>query len=315
MSNLHTAPTAAPALLAMAAWLAGCSSVPAPALPHQPAAMAGNHNLAPCPPGLGVMDGWDLRAPPRHVHGNTWYVGTCGLSALLVTSEHGHVLIDGASTAAGPLILANIRALGIDPAQVRYLLNSHEHSDHAGGLAHLQQATGAPLLARQPAVAALRRGHGDRSDPQHLEPGSGFAPIGQVQAIADDQVLQLGSLAIRVHATPGHTPGGTSFSWRSCQQGQCLSIAYTDSVSAISDAQFRYDQHPQAVADFRAGLDTLAAMPCDLQITPHPLGSALFARLDGQQPLVDGQACKRYAQAGRQGLAQRLQDEAAGRKP
>lgn len=299
----------------MLVWLTGCSSQPAPASAAPSAVMAGNHNVAPCPAGLGVMDGWDLRAPPRHVHGNTWYVGTCGLSALLVTSEQGHVLIDGTSAAAGPLILANIRALGVDPAQVRYLLNSHEHSDHAGGLAHLQQATGAPLLARQPAVAALRHGHGERSDPQQLEPGSGFAPIDQVQAIADDQVLQLGSLTITVHATPGHTPGGTSFSWPSCEQGQCLSIAYTDSVSAISDAQFRYDQHPQAVADFRAGLDTLAAMPCDLQITPHPLGSALFARLDGQQPLVDGQACQRYAQAGRQGLAQRLQDEAAGRKP
>ena len=100
MSNLHTAPTAAPALLAMAAWLASCSSLPAPALPHQPAAMAGNYNVAPCPPGLGVMDGWDLRAPPRHVHGNTWYVGTCGLTALLITSDQGHVVIDGASASS-----------------------------------------------------------------------------------------------------------------------------------------------------------------------------------------------------------------------
>lgn len=157
--------------------------------------------------------------------------------------------------------------------------------------------------------------HGERSDPQQLEPDSGFAPIGQVQAIADDQILQRGSLAITAHATPGHTPGGTSCSWRSCQQGQCLSIACTDSVSAISDAVYRYDQHPQAVADFRAELDTLAAMPCDLQITLHPLGSALFARLDSQQPLVDSQACQRYAQAGREGLAQRLQDEAAGHQP
>jgi metallo-beta-lactamase class B len=264
---------------------------------------------------MDVMDGWDQPASPRRIHGNTWYVGTCGLTALLVTSSQGHVLIDGAGAAAGPLIAANIRALGLDPTQVRYLLNSHEHADHAGGLAHLQQVTGAPLLARQPAVDALRRGHGDRSDPQQREPGSGFVPITNVQAIAADHVVQLGELAIRVHATPGHTPGGTSFSWQSCEQGRCLSIAYTDSVSAISDAWFRYDQHPQAVADFRSGLDTLAAMPCDLHITPHPLASDLFARLAGKADLIDPQACQRYAQAGQRGLSQRLADEAAGRKP
>lgn len=298
--------------LAAAGLFSACASGPVP-----PAAVptADNEHIAPCPDGMGVMDGWDRPAPPHRIHGNTWYVGTCGLTALLITSDQGHVVIDGASAAAGPLIAANIRALGFDPAQVRYLLNSHEHHDHAGGLAHLQQATGAPLLARQPAVASLRRGHGDRSDPQQLEPGSGFAPIGQVQAIADEHVVRVGGLAITVHATPGHTPGGTSFSWRSCEQGQCLSIAYTDSVSAISDAVYRYDQHPKAVADFRAGLQTLAVMPCDLHITPHPLASDLFARLQGQAPLRDPQACQRYAQVGQRGLERRLGEEAAGRKP
>lgn len=308
-------PVVLPALLLLGvAGLAGCAGSALTAT-GSPGATASAEGIAPCPPGLSVMQGWDLRAPPRHIHSNTWYVGTCGLTALLITTDQGHVLIDGASAAAGPLIAANIRTLGFDPAQVRYLLNSHEHHDHAGGLAHLQQATGAPLLARQPAVAALRRGHGDRSDPQQLEPGSGFAPIAQVQAIADDHVLRVGGLAISVHATPGHTPGGTSFSWRSCQHGQCLSIAYTDSVSAISDDLYRYDQHPQAVRDFRAGLQTLAALPCDLHLTPHPLGSGLFARLDGSAPLLEAGACQRYAQAGQRGLAQRLQDEAAGRKP
>ena len=299
-------------LLLMAGLMTACSTRP---VSDADTTGAGSTAPAACPPDMGVMDGWDRPAPPQRIHGNTWYVGTCGLTALLITSDQGHVVIDGASAAAGPLIAANIRALGLDPTQVRYLLNSHEHADHAGGLAHLQQVTGAPLLARQPAVDALRRGHGDRSDPQQREPGSGFAPITNVQAIAADHVVQLGELAIRVHATPGHTPGGTSFSWQSCEQGQCLSIAYTDSVSAISDAWFRYDQHPQAVADFRSGLDTLAAMPCDLHITPHPLASDLFNRLDGNAPLPDPQACQRYAQAGQRGLNQRLREEAAGRKP
>lgn len=286
------------------------------ASPASPEASA-IHDIPACPAGAAVMDGWNDRAPPRRIFGNTWYVGTCGLSAVLVTSDQGHVLIDGGTVAAGPLIEANIRALGLDPHAVKYLLNSHEHSDHAAGLAHLQAATGAPLLARAPALATLRKGKSDRSDPQYLEPGGSFPPVADVAVIGDGEVVRVGPLALTAHATPGHTPGGTSWTWRSCEGARCLGIAYTDSVSAISDAQYRYLDHPEMVAAFRRGLDTLAALPCDIHVTPHPLGSDLFARLagDGAAPLVDAGACKRYAQNGRAQLDARLKEEAAGRKP
>ena len=287
-----------------------------PASPASPEASV-THSIPACPAGAGVMEGWNDRAPPRRIFGNAWYVGTCGLSAVLVTSDQGHVLIDGGTVAAGPLIEANIRALGFDPHAVKYLLNSHEHSDHAAGLAHLQAATGAPLMARAPAVATLRRGRSDRSDPQYLEPGGTFPPVADVAVIADGEVVHVGPLALTAHATPGHTPGGTSWTWRSCEGARCLDIAYTDSVSAISDAQYRYQDHPEMVAAFRRGLDTLAALPCDILVTPHPLGSDLFARLsaDGAPPLADEGACRRYAQNGRAGLDTRLKEEAAGRKP
>jgi len=288
----------------------------APASATTPVASAVD-DMPACPAGASVMDGWNDRAPPRRIFGNTWYVGTCGLSAVLVTSDQGHVLIDGGTVAAGPLIAANIRALGFDPHAVKYLLNSHEHSDHAAGLAHLQAATGAPLLARAPAVATLRKGKSDRSDPQYLEPGGTFPPVADVAVIGDGEVVRVGPLALTAHATPGHTPGGTSWTWRSCEGARCLDIAYTDSVSAISDAQYRYLDHPEMVAAFRRGLDTLAALPCDIHVTPHPLGSNLFARLagDGTPPLVDAGACQRYAQNGRAQLDARLKEEAAGRKP
>src|SRR5690606_3326265 len=105
-----------------------------------------------------VMDGWDDRAPPRRIFGNTYYVGSCGLASLLLASPEGHVLIDGASEAAAPHIVANIRALGFRPEDVKDILNSHEHADHAGGLASLQRDTGAPVHARVPAIATLERG-------------------------------------------------------------------------------------------------------------------------------------------------------------
>src|SRR5690606_37077344 len=133
------------------------------ALPHAGPAIADD---ATAPVACAADAGWDDPAAPRRIHGNTWYVGTCGISALLVTSPEGHVVIDGATPKGGAQIVANIRALGFEPADGRAIVFSHEHFDHAGGLAELQRATGAPVFARAPAVGTLERGASDRSDPQ-----------------------------------------------------------------------------------------------------------------------------------------------------
>ncbi|HBN52963.1 MAG TPA: subclass B3 metallo-beta-lactamase [Stenotrophomonas sp.] len=292
----------------------GTAAVPAAAA--TPDTTAGR-DIPACPASDSAMEGWNDRAPPRRIFGNTWYVGTCGLTALLVTSDAGHVLIDGATAPAGPLIEANIRALGFDPRDVKYLLNSHEHYDHAAGLAYLQGVTGAPLLARAPAVDTLHTGVSDRSDPQQLEFKQGFPAVPVVQTIDDGDTVRVGALALTSHATPGHTAGGTSWTWRSCEGTRCLDMAYTDSVSALSDRQYRYSGHPAMVAAFRRGLDTLAALPCDIHITPHPLASDLFARLQGTdgKSLVDPTACRRYAETGRANLETRLGAERDGSKP
>lgn len=269
---------------------------------------ATHEGIPECPADAGVMDGWDERAPPRKVFGNTWYVGTCGITALLVASPRGLILIDGATAPAGPAIAANIEALGFKLADIKFILNSHEHSDHAGGLAYLQRATNAPVLAREPSVATLERGTSDRNDPQFGVLAE-FPPVANVQPLRDDQVVRVGDLALTAHATPGHAPGGTSWTWRSCEGPRCLDIAYADSLSAISDRKYRFAEHPDDVAAFRRSLDTVATLPCDILLTPHPLASDLFARLDGKAPLVDPDACRRYADGARANLERRLHDE------
>ena len=154
--------------------------------------------LAADPPGATAQArcaddaGWNDPATPRRVHGNTWFVGTCGITALLVTSPQGHVLVDGATPQAGAQVLANVRALGFRPEDVRAIVLSHEHVDHAGGLAELQRATGAPVLARAPAVATLRRGASDRSDPQFLSLDP-FPPVANIRRIATGTERRIGA--------------------------------------------------------------------------------------------------------------------------
>lgn len=258
---------------------------------------------------------WNDPATPRRIHGDTWFVGTCGISALLVTSPQGHVLIDGATPQAGTQIIANIRALGFRPEDVRHVLLSHEHMDHAGGLAELQRATGAPVLAREPAVATLKRGASDRSDPQLLvlDP---FPPVSNVRTIADDEVVKVGAIALQAIATPGHTPGGTSWTWRSCENEDCRQIVYADSLTAISDKQYRFSDdaaHPGYVTALRQTLTRVANLPCDILVTPHPSASRLWSRIGPgtNEPLVDTGACRAYSEAAGKRLDARLAEEAA----
>jgi len=263
--------------------------------------------------------GWNDPGTPLKVYGNTWYVGTCGISALLVTSDEGHILIDAATPQAGPQILANIRTLGFKPEDVRAIVFSHEHFDHAGSLAELQKATGAPVYARAPAVATLKRGASDRSDPQHevLEP---FAPVDRVVVLDEDGVVRVGPLALHVVPTPGHTPGGTSWTWRSCEGGDCRQMVYADSPTAISDDVYRYSDeaaHPGYVAAFRDTLARVAALECDILVTPHPSASQLWSRIgpNADAPLADRGACRAYAQKASERLDKRLADEAATDAP
>ncbi|NDK37261.1 subclass B3 metallo-beta-lactamase [Pseudoxanthomonas gei] len=259
--------------------------------------------------------GWDDPATPRRIYGNTWFVGTCGISAVLVTSVQGHVLIDGATPTGSAQILANIRTLGFKPEDVRAIVSSHEHLDHAGGLAALQAATGAPVLARAPAAATLKRGASDRSDPQFLVLRS-FPAVARVQLIADDEAVKVGPLALQAIATPGHTPGGTSWSWRSCEKRKCRQLVYADSLTAISDDVYRYTDdaaHPGVLADFRQTLLRVARLDCEILLTPHPSASQLWSRLGpgATQPLVDASACRIYAARAAERLDQRVAEEAA----
>jgi metallo-beta-lactamase class B len=259
---------------------------------------------------------WNVPHAPVKLHGNTYYVGTNGLAALLITSPEGHVLIDGALPNSAPLILQNVRALGFEVRDIRLILNSHAHFDHSGGLAALQAASGARVAASVPSAPVLERGSSGPDDPQHGELLD-FPAVRNVQRFADGETLRVGPIAVTAHLTPGHTPGGTTWTWRSCDEAGCVDVVYADSHSPISAEGFRFLEsrtYPSALADFERGFRTLEALPCDILVTPHPVGSALWERLErGPQGLIDPAACDRYAAAGRERLQRRLETERGGR--
>lgn len=255
-------------------------------------------------------DGWADPAPPARLFGNSYYVGTCGITVLLVTGPEGHILIDGAVDAAVPSILANVRALGFDPRDIRTLVGTHEHIDHMGGFAALKAATGARLLVREPARAVVESGQVARDDPQYGIIDA-MIPVAVDGVIADGDVVRVGPLALTAVATPGHTDGGTSWHWRSCEGTRCIGLAFLDSLTAVSRDDYRFSDHPDRVARLRTTLARVRSIPGDVFVTAHPGFANMFERLAGREPLIDRDAGRRLVHQMRRRLDDRLAKEAA----
>jgi metallo-beta-lactamase class B len=261
---------------------------------------------------------WNAPRQPLRIYGNTYYVGMNGLSAVLITSPEGHVLIDGGLAESAAPIIEHVRSLGFRIEDVKLILNSHAHYDHAGGIAALQRASGATVAASAWSAAAIERGQSGPDDPQYGVLLS-YPAASRVRVIQDGEELHVGSLALTAHFTPGHTPGGTSWSWRSCEQDRCLDLVYADSQTPVSADGFLFTKnttYPSAVADFERGFAALERLRCDILLTPHPTASALWTRVaarDAGRPLalVDAEACRRYAGIARAALANRIATEAA----
>lgn len=255
-------------------------------------------------------DGWGDPAPPAHVFGNTWYVGTCGITTLLVQTPDGLVLLDGGIPQAAGLVLDNVRKLGFPVKAIRWILVSHEHFDHAGAIAELQRRTGAKVIAGPNQAAMLRTGKADPTDPQApLLAREPMRPIKVARSQPHGTALVAGGVHFTAWANPVHSPGSTSWTWRQCQGHECRTLAYADSTSTISADAYRFSDHPARIKAIREGLAIIAALPCDVLITPHPSASDLFPRLSGSQPLVAPNACAAYADTAGKRFAQRLTSE------
>jgi metallo-beta-lactamase class B len=256
--------------------------------------------------------GWSDPAPPIRVFANVYDVGTCGVVVLLIVGPEGHILIDGATAEAGPNVAGNIERLGFKLRDIRLMLGSHEHLDHAGGLAELQRRTGARLLVMPEARYAVESGLLAPDDPQFgLYPA--FPPARVDGVLRDGETVSVGPLQLTAHSTFGHVRGSTSWTWTACEDSTCRAIVFADSATAVSGPGYRFSDHPEYVERFRASLRKIGELPCDILITPHPAVSNLYARLAGEAPLVNTQACADYAAAAAVKLDERLANEAVDR--
>lgn len=261
---------------------------------------------------------WSKPIRPYRVVGNIYYVGSEGLSAWLISSSEGHVLLDSGPSAAGAkLIEANIQALGFKLSDVKVLINTHAHFDHAGGLAQLKADTGAKVWASRADEPALKKGQHFGDNDNGLTP---FAAVKVDKAFGDGQKLKLGENVLIAHLTPGHTIGCTTWTTQVVDRGRPLNVTFNCSTSVAGNVLVGNKTYKTIVADYRATFAALKVLPTDVMLPSHEEQGGLLAKrkkmLAGDvNAFIDPTELARYATASEQAFDKELARQQSARKP
>ena len=209
---------------------------------------------------------WNQPVEPFKIIGNIYYVGASEIASFLIATPQGHILIDGGFVETAPQILANIKKLGFKPGEVKYLLNSQSHSDHAGGFAELKRATGAKLAIMEQDKAEVEAGgRGDFAWGDTML----FPAVKVDRTLHDGDALALGGASLKALRTPGHTKGCTTWTTTATENDKPYNVVWVCSTTAPGYKLVGNTQYPNIVQDYRRTFEILKKLPCDVFLASH----------------------------------------------
>lgn len=210
---------------------------------------------------------WNAPTEPFRVIGNIYYVGTNGLASYLITTPHGHILIDTALSEANAQLKDSIAKLGFKVADIKYLLNTHAHFDHTGGLAQLKAETGAQVVAGERDKAILESGtYPGQESSVELH----FAPVKVDRAVKDGDTVTLGGVTVTAHSTPGHSPGCTSWTLNVQDGDATRSVVIFCSATVALNRLVSSPTYSAIVDDYRKTFAWARTFKVDVLLAPHP---------------------------------------------
>jgi len=274
---------------------------------------------------------WNRAVEPFRIAGNLWYVGASDITAYLITTPAGHVILDGGFVETAPQVLANVRKLGFDPKDVKYLLNSHAHMDHAGGLAELKRATGAQLVASAEDAPALASG--GRDDFAWGDTMT-FPPVAVDRRLGDGDTVTVGGTTLVAHLTPGHTRGCTTWSLAIGDEEPRLQALFLCSVTAPGYRLVGNEKWPEIAEAFEGTFRKLENLPCDYFLAAHGSvfdlegkrkratmglgvagGPARGPAAGPANPFLDPSGCRQYLESAKKSFADELARQRAAAQP
>ncbi|PTQ65851.1 metallo-beta-lactamase class B [Sphingomonas sp. PP-CE-3G-477] len=226
---------------------------------------------------LGAADprAWTRPQAPFPIAGPITYVGSEGIAAYLIKTSAGAILIDGTLAENAGMIERNIANAGVRSRDVKLILVTHAHFDHAAGVAALKRATGARVVAGARDVGALETG---------VPPGETsygvirFPPVHVDRGVRDGDKVKLGNVTLTARATPGHTPGCTTWTMQIPAKPRALDVVFPCSVSVAGNRLIGNRAYPGIVADYRRSIAMLGMLHADIVLPSHPELADVIAR-------------------------------------
>ncbi len=230
---------------------------------------------------------WHQAFPPFRIAGNLYYVGTGGLASYLITTPEGHILINASYERDVPLIRAAVEKLGFQFRDVKILLTSHAHADHAAGTPLVKELTAAKVMVMAGDDVVVRKG----------EPGWKPCPVDRV--LKDGDVVKLGSAVLTAHLTPGHTKGATTWTFPVTEGANTYSVLIVSSLTINHPQGLAHNRaYPEIVQDYERAYRTLHGLRCDIFLAPHGEQFGMRAKVarmkDGANPFVNPAEFGRY---------------------
>ena len=253
---------------------------------------------------------WNQPFEPFRIAGNLYYVGANDIASYLIATPEGHILIDGGFVETVPLIRESVKKLGFKIEDVKILLNTHAHYDHAAGLAELKKLTGAKLHASEKDAPMLARGGKD--DPVLGDHQGLFPPVKADRLLKDGDTVTLGGSTLTARLTPGHTAGCTT--WTMKVDG--LNAVIICSTSVLPTMKLGAEpSYPGIAEDYARTFKTLRALPCDLFLAAHgsfyKLGEKAerLKKGEGGNPFVDPAGYHSYLDRNEKVFRERLEKD------
>jgi len=216
---------------------------------------------------LSGLEGWEKRADPAHIVGPIYFVGTHGLGVFLIKTPAGHVLLNSGMPSSGPMILESLGTLGVEPGQIKFIINSHAHIDHAGAIAQLQERTKAPVRVLEENAEAMRTG--GRSDFHYCD-DLAFDRPKVVETLKRDEPISIGNVELIPHYTPGHSTGATTWEVRFTENGERFVVLFPDGMGINPGYRLKKNcRYPDIIHDYAETLSFLQGRQSTIWLSGH----------------------------------------------
>jgi metallo-beta-lactamase class B len=251
---------------------------------------------------------WTTPIAPFKIADNLYYVGSKDLASYLVVTPAGDILINSSLEASVPLIRRSVEQLGFHFTDIKILLISHAHQDHAAGSAEIKRLTGAKYMVMDADVPNVESG--GKTD--FAYPKDTYPPTRVDRILHDGDQVRLGGAVLTAHKTPGHTRGCTTWTMQAMNGSHLRNVVivgswYVNPGFRLVDRPGKPASYPGIAADYQKTFTVLQALPCDIFLGAHGSYFGMLEKLDREKAGA-GEAVWVDPAGYKAALAQREQD-------